>query len=78
MVSDRGGKNRGFLSADEVEELFEVLRALREKSEQQSRQIDALEDILEKAQRGRWVDWTAGAVVGLTVTILAKLVGLPV
>lgn len=78
MVSDHGEKNRETLSEGELTELFEILRALREKSEQQNRQIAELERSLEQARRGRWVDWTAGAVVGLALTILAKLVGLPV
>ncbi len=46
MVSGQGGKNGEFLSADGVEELFAMLRALGEKSEQQTRQIDSLEDML--------------------------------
>lgn len=61
-----------------MKELFEILRALREKSEQQNRQIAELERSLEQARRGRWLDWTAGAVVGLALTILAELLGLPV
>ncbi len=87
VVSGHGGKIGDYqkrvdfgdpLTNEDVRELFEILRAIREKSDQQNKQIADLERSLEQARRDRWLDWAAGAVVGLALTILAKLFGLPV
>ena len=59
------------LSDEEVQELFEILRTLRKRADQQKR-------LLESLRRRRWVDWVAGALVGLVLTIMAHLLGLAV
>ena len=56
---------------EEVQELFEILRTLRKRADQQKR-------LLESLRRRRWVDWVAGALVGLVLTIMAHLLGLAV
>ena len=59
------------LSDEEVQELFEILRTLRKRADQQKR-------LLESLRRRRWGDWVAGALVGLVLTIMAHLLGLAV
>ena len=59
------------LSDEEVQELFEILRTLRKRADQQKR-------LLESLRRRRWVDWVAGALVGLILTIMVHLLGLAV
>ena len=65
------------LTDDEVRELLEILRVLRRRSEQQGRQIAELRASLDKSRRDRWIDWVAGAVVGLALSFLAKILGFP-